>query len=65
MEIFKFHKPLVESDVDFDISTSTEYNNINPQRSDVLWVKKDSDGTVLSIIDINSKGEYIEILVKP
>lgn len=65
MEIFKFHKPLVESDVDFDISTSTEYNNINPQRNDVLWVKKDSDGTVLSIIDINSKGEYIEILVKP
>lgn len=65
MEIFKFHKPLVESDADFDISTSTEYNNINPQRNDVLWVKKDSDGTVLSIIDINSKGEYIEILVKP
>lgn len=65
MEIFKFHKPLVESDVDFDISTSTEYNNINPQRNDVLWVKKDTDGTVLSIIDINSKGEYIEILVKP
>lgn len=65
MEIFRFHKPLVESEIDFDISTLTKQENINPQRNDVLWVKRDSDGTILSIIDINNKGEYVEILVKP